>query len=308
MGRHSQRSTAVDLLRILGIIGVVAGHGFSDYAWSRPAFFTWQVPLFFMLSGFLYKPVPLGTEIRRRAQSLLLPYFFWLAIVTIVHILTVGPSQIDRTFWLNLLKGGSYIGFPYSAFWFITALFFLRIYVAVIKQRLIPVLAILGLLLSAIVPHWLPQVWWGAGLALPCAWFFGVGVLIHRLPLTRLGSGLLGGLLFLGGCVGFLAGAAPLDMKQGDFGTPTWSMLASGALCAGLIYLFITVFDSCSWPTVVHLSTAGLPVILLHPTILGLFSSNPFQSKPWVILFTLLTCWGVGLLASRWKITRRLLV
>ena len=46
------RVTSLDLLRVLGIVAVVATHAFYMTPARRLLLFTWQVPLFFVLSGY----------------------------------------------------------------------------------------------------------------------------------------------------------------------------------------------------------------------------------------------------------------
>jgi acyltransferase len=140
-----------------------------------------------------------------------------------------GPLYLKHQFTIdglwNLLWGGNHLGRPFFAFWFVTALF-----VAAIVHRLMqnfPVWVPWAMALCGLgVVYWagpaLANVPLSAGVAWPSLIFVLAGVAFRKMR-SRIDLGLKAGLaLFAVGAL--LAGsgvAAPLDMKQADFGTPT---------------------------------------------------------------------------------------
>ena len=79
--RGGTRSVGIDTLRIIGIAAVVVGHVWIDDT-TRAVIYTWHVPLFFVLTGYFWTPGrPIGGELRKRWQTLGVPYLAWLVIL-----------------------------------------------------------------------------------------------------------------------------------------------------------------------------------------------------------------------------------
>jgi fucose 4-O-acetylase-like acetyltransferase len=78
MGKES-RIVHMDIARGIGICLVVVGHNpiCQSGGWGYAIIFSFHMPLFFFLSGFFHKTYPtLLTDLKFRAEKLLLPYFF----------------------------------------------------------------------------------------------------------------------------------------------------------------------------------------------------------------------------------------
>lgn len=124
---NKQRVVSIDLLRLIGIVAVVATHAFGLTPMRRLLLFTWQVPLFFVLSGYFFRfDKDFKSDIRTRMRTLLVPYGAWLVIIAIVNYGYQHAHSVSLTpaYLIALIKGGYYIGAPFSVFWFFTALFF----------------------------------------------------------------------------------------------------------------------------------------------------------------------------------------
>lgn len=86
-----QRIDHIDVARGLGILLVVAGH--HPLVADQPGklfalIFAFHLPLFFFLSGMLFKPTqPLGTLLARRANGLLKPYAVVLLSIVAAQVL-----------------------------------------------------------------------------------------------------------------------------------------------------------------------------------------------------------------------------
>lgn len=104
----------IDITKGIAIILMVVGHSsipasFSRYIWS------FHMPLFFVISGFLYdadKYKRLESLIKRRIQTLIVPYVFFSIIAL------MGMSSLGLATWEELYKGWN--GY---ALWFIPVLF-----------------------------------------------------------------------------------------------------------------------------------------------------------------------------------------
>jgi len=131
-GSKVERVEWADILKGLGILTVVWGHSGSRNAFYM---FWFHMPLFFLISGYLYRFKPEQTGfvyVQRKVKHLLVPYFFYLVLLTLIMI-GVGiwkgypTGQFWHENWKALLLGGSLLEGVYATFWFTTCLFFTQI-------------------------------------------------------------------------------------------------------------------------------------------------------------------------------------
>lgn len=120
MGNTASRSVGVDTVRVIAIVAIVAGH-----AWTRDrsalVVYPWHVPLFFILSGYLWSGRrSLDQEARRRLETLGRPYLFWLLVLIASTLIVLGPEARDRV--IGALRGGAEALQPFTTFWFVSAL------------------------------------------------------------------------------------------------------------------------------------------------------------------------------------------
>ncbi|RJT80905.1 acyltransferase [Arthrobacter cheniae] len=300
----SQRSGAIDFIRVLGIVAVVAGHVWSSDL-VRNLLYTWHVPLFFFLSGYFWR---LGRtakdEVVKRGRTLGLPYAAWFAIIGIPYVIELLVSgNFGLGSFLRPLYGGSVAGRPFTTFWFVSVLFFTAIlYRAVTKLPIAiqAVVAAVGLGAGYLVGDVLAKTPLAIGSALPCLSFMLIGTVASRLhPRLRwrplLGLGLLsGGFALVWGGI-----STPLDMKGGDFGTPFVSMIVACAISFGLVLLAGFAFQSV--PLAVsrlftRLAASGFAAVLAHPAILWLLQTP--ADGTWIEFWIALVIpWAVGLIA-----------
>ena len=76
------RLSWLDVLKGIGIILVAIGH-----IYSNQIFFDWlysfHMPLFFLAAGWVYKEKTVLTDIKRRIQTIVIPYFSFGFLVLI---------------------------------------------------------------------------------------------------------------------------------------------------------------------------------------------------------------------------------
>lgn len=131
-GAIMKRVEWADVLKGLGILAVVWGHSGSKNAFYM---FWFHMPLFFFISGYLYKYKPEETElsyVRKKVRHLLVPYTCYLLLLALLMFsLSLWRGQSAAEFWsLNwqaFLLGGSLLAGIYATFWFTTCLFFTQI-------------------------------------------------------------------------------------------------------------------------------------------------------------------------------------
>ncbi|MFC9917646.1 acyltransferase family protein [Agromyces binzhouensis] len=266
------RSAGIDALRVVGVVAVVFAHIWAG-GLTHQAIYSWHVPVFFVLSGYLWREGrSIGEEVRRRARSLLLPYALWLVVVTVAwagFTAVVGTMQMPDP--VALVLGGARIGGQYAAFWFVTALF-----VAAVAMRALSAVATwLPLAVGAVVlgvayvqPEWVRWVPWSAGVGLAALVFVSAGDGLRRYR-DRVGAPLPIGLALVGvGLALTVSGVVPpVDMKAADFGAPIVSVVVSAAISCGLILVFEGVQERFpSWVSrgAIALAAVAMPVILGH--------------------------------------------
>lgn len=247
----SRRLPDVDLLRILAMTAVISGHVWAGPPGSgsiaRSCVYGWHVPLFFFLSGLLWKPAPsLGPELQKRFKQLIVPYLSWLVLLALL----AGPVGQERSpaakraDLTSLLLGGTHASGVFGAFWFIPAFFFTLLLLHSMRTlpEVIPyTVAILGLILCYLFGDVLRGIPLGLFHALPCSIFVLAGRTYSRSRLARLSDrkGLILGALFLFvPSVLFLSDTiATLDLKYLDLGSPVFSVVASLFACLGLVLM-----------------------------------------------------------------------
>ena len=300
----SPRSGAIDAVRVLGIVAVVAGHTLNTPL-VRPLFFTWHVPLFFFLAGYFWSNATLTEDLAKRARTLGRPYVTWLLIIALPFVLLDGQPTGARL--LGPFYDGTQSAMPYTTFWFVSALFFtvillrcLQIFPLLIRWAI----AIAGLALGYFAGSTLAQTPLSIGSALPCLCFVLFGTLAAKVR-PRIRRPALVGLALLALSATLIAAgfASPLDIKVGDFGTPVLSVLVAVSISFALVLVMEALFRHL--PVAVgdgatRLATAGFTVVLSHPLILWLMLKF-FPAVPdWGIFgIAVVVPWIVGLLSLR---------
>ncbi|WP_407306563.1 acyltransferase family protein [Desulfosporosinus sp. SB140] len=130
--RETEHLEWADILKGLGILTVVWGHAGSKISFYM---FWFHMPLFFWISGYLYRFKPRQKGIHfpmRKAKHLMVPYLFYLGLLTLLVIafdFWKGQSVVQfwSQNWKALLLGGSLLEGVYATFWFTTCLFSVQI-------------------------------------------------------------------------------------------------------------------------------------------------------------------------------------
>lgn len=123
-----RRELWIDAAKGFSIIFVVMGHS-GDAAANH--YLSWfRMPLFFLLSGLVFKPVDPGRYLgwaAKRTKGLMTPYFAYGLLIAVVLLLF---SFNIRGFAENIARlfyGGLSLTGPYGVFWFITCLLFTQL-------------------------------------------------------------------------------------------------------------------------------------------------------------------------------------
>lgn len=184
----AQRESWLDITKTMFIILIVVFH--SGETLLHDYIYWFLGPAFFVLSGYVFKPVKdwseFGSWLKSRAVRLLIPYTTFLILITLAkyalkyftHNLTASWVKADL---INLLIGGRFLP---GVFWFITCLFITEllfmVFYLLIKnpQRIIILISILYIVAHVETTFIDPQavmIPWNADVALICLSYYAFG-------------------------------------------------------------------------------------------------------------------------------------
>ena len=157
--KHNGRITWIDFFKGFGALLVIFGHS------SLPEYLAWWIwsfhmPMFFYISGYLFsnhKAIDLKQFLKRRVETLIVPYFFFSAILLILLPILNNSSKIPievRSF--DEVIHTLIYGWKGLALWFIPVLFFTEVLFAVLIKYLgkTSVISIVSICLLCLLNTW----------------------------------------------------------------------------------------------------------------------------------------------------------
>jgi Fucose 4-O-acetylase and related acetyltransferases len=197
IGYEGERVQWIDILKGLGILTVVWGHSGSPNSFYM---FWFHMPLFFLISGYLYcfKPQkPWGAYVGRKVKHLLIPYCFYLVLITFSRAsITLWRSQPFGQFlsenWKPFLLGGSLLEGVYATFWFTTCLFITQIFYDYLCRK-VPSALYKGLIVTGcfFLAYWESRykagvfMPWNVDVGLYALVFYAIGQVLRRTKLLE---------------------------------------------------------------------------------------------------------------------------
>ena len=196
MAESSKRQVWVDVAKTLAIVLVVVGHEGGPAAYIKYIYW-FHMPVFFLLSGYLFKPPDGWSSLRswlsKRSREVLVPYCAYLVLVTMVRYF-YAYRYLNASFVLkdlrDVLFGGRVPGVYYTVFWFFTCLFATQVLFALInllcKDSRLVMAAVAVAYLLAHVESWLmvshpPLVPWNLDVALIAVVYYAIGYFCKKL-------------------------------------------------------------------------------------------------------------------------------
>ncbi|WP_075557275.1 acyltransferase family protein [Parabacteroides timonensis] len=184
--KEIDRNISIDILKGIGILSMIIGH--SNFGSITEIYIAgFHMQLFFIISGLFFSPDKylLVDFLKRKAKSLLLPYFSF-ALITIFLCLIVNWIRGEELYPIeNILKGIVFSNraiFPITgALWFLQCLFFAELFfffIVKIKNKVI-LMILLGFIASLSYWQSISNVWFPFAIdsALSAVVFIGVGYL-----------------------------------------------------------------------------------------------------------------------------------
>ncbi|TPM02112.1 acyltransferase family protein [Mesorhizobium sp. B2-3-10] len=282
----TNREVWLDAAKGVGILLVVSAHiAGAGSSWWDGAFanavLLFHMPLFFVISGYVYKPADRSQLFWKKVTSLLVPYVAFLSFLTIAVIarnilLHEAPAPWElREMVVNDLLGGMRLWQDFGVFWFVTCLFLTQIVYNEAATwakgpgtlRMVGFIAVCIVLGYAIQTHWpMNRSPWAVAavpIALCCYWF-GDLLRTHQFRLRTLS-------LFVAtvGVVALAVAANGADiqfnMKYSIFGPPVVGLLIALALSVTVLMLVrrAAAIAAISAP-MAKLGEASLVIMFLH--------------------------------------------
>lgn len=198
----------IDIVRAVGMFLIIMGHTLEVYTYSivGKLIFAVHVPVFFVLSGYLYKEKTFKKVFKGGNVNLLLPYLATLLIVVIITRFNfIFPNWIYnldmRNFWISALYGSGTTLNPFwdksltinaiGAIWFLLAMYFGNIIFNFIIDSFRGNLYISGIVATIVTfvgfyltdtDIWLP---WSLNAAMASQLFYYSGYLIKKFDLIE---------------------------------------------------------------------------------------------------------------------------
>ncbi|WMY79689.1 acyltransferase [Citricoccus sp. I39-566] len=295
----------MDVLRIVSIVAVVAGHSYGPRLVGSEYLEIWRMPLFFFLTGYFWtRGRAFGHEVQARWRTLAVPYLIWAVIMSVAA--WAWTRDTPGEFWplmANGWYGGSDQTPPWWAFWFISVLFFVTLLRRFLERFPVAVawgIAVLGLALSLLPDGPIGRTPLGAGLALPCLFFVLAGELFRYSiqPRIRRNRALIGAVCVAVGLLAVTLGVEPLNIKFSGFGDFLLTPVVGALTAAGFVLVFGTVVNRLAQGAarpVNALVRTGTVVVLFHGWLLQTLVDVGILDDGAKFVLTVLISWAVGL-------------
>ncbi|SEN48596.1 Fucose 4-O-acetylase [Duganella sp. CF517] len=313
----------IDVLKGIGIIAVVAGHA---YTWENglilPFIYLFHMPLFFFLSGYLYKPSPdLAEYFRKKTFHLLVPYAAFLLLLVIVpeiyrFIATQNFVMYEAKLLIkNAVLGGHRLEGVAAVFWFVTCLFLTQqifnfLVVRFRQGMLLPVIA-LATALGFVNSWWYraAQAPLAANAVLAALPLFYAGYVFKRHEKARWITPLA---CFIGGLavVSLKAGLANFyDIKVTVYGIPGVTMVSALGITIALIAVAKQLARvPLAADGLVALGQASMVIMFVHQTILLRRADLGSANRVYGIVLAIAVSYLLYLVFKRFTLSRAFLL
>lgn len=270
----------IDVMKGLGMLTVVAGHIYGGEI-SRNIYI-FHMPLFFFISGYLFKPtLEYKKYFTKKIVHLLIPYFSFLIPL---YIFFMGFPSLDikeiTIYFARPIIGGRFLGGPFAVFWFVTCLFLtqqiMNYLINKINSKKLLLLMLSMLILSYSNTYIFPKIWlpWNANVIFASAPIFYIGY-IYKERTFKMNNILL---VILGVAVILLSFAYPqnvYDMKNAKYGIPIITLLSSLILILNIKFISVKISNyKFSYRVLSEIGKASMVIMYLHQPIQILTKSN----------------------------------
>lgn len=302
----------IDVAKGLGIISVVAGHIYSIEICKF--IYLYHMPLFFFISGFLFKPYNNQKSFFiKKAKSLLIPYFVFLIteIVLFTDFYHNGSLQI-LDILTKIIFGGKKLNGIIGVFWFVTCLFLtqqiMNILIVKLGIKITSILMFFFLILSYINSYFFKEISlpWNANVVLAASPIFFAGYLnkIYPLKIKNL-------YLFISGIAiltfSYLYQYNSYDMKITVYGYPFVTIISS-------LTIILIIKDLSKKISRIHLlkiifsdlGKSSLIIMFTHKPFIYVFREYLTTNQSYILFLSLIFSYFIYLILTKTKLTKAL--
>ena len=181
---RAERLSWLDVLKGIGIVLVAIGHIYSNqtvFNWL----YSFHMPLFFLAAGWVYKEKTILTDIKRRIQTIVVPYFsFGLLVLLYWQVIERRFRNSDMSFMDSLLGlfSGCYDNLDFNVhLWFLPCFFVIVVLFNILVmnlggRKIAYVVSALMSLIYVVLP--MPELPWGINRVFKYIGFYAVGVFL----------------------------------------------------------------------------------------------------------------------------------
>ena len=142
------------------------------------------MPLFFLAAGWVYKKKPILNDIKRRIETIVVPYFSFGLLLLIYWQLIERRFRDSNMSFVDSFKGllsGSYENLDFNVhLWFLPCFFMtvilFNVLVNVGEKKLAFIVSVLMSLIYIVLP--MPEIFWGVNRVFKYIGFYAIGVLM----------------------------------------------------------------------------------------------------------------------------------
>jgi fucose 4-O-acetylase-like acetyltransferase len=261
----------IDVLKGIGILSVVVAHVYEGPI--RIAIYAFHMPLFFFLSGYLFKPKSLYPFFFDKTLHLLVPYvsFLLLFYFPFTPLPDSSFKQIS-SYLMRPVLGGTWLWGYCAVFWFVTCLFLVQQIVNLLlvkfSIRLVSLIAF-GMLCLGYANEWLSPSFrlpWNAHVVLMALPIFYIGYLYKqytpKIPLLLVCALSLLSLISV-----LTINGLSYDMKFTKYGIPFISLAVSAVLTLFLQQISWKVSPMRLSKPFIELGNASMVLMYTHQPI-----------------------------------------
>lgn len=271
------RNDSIDVAKGLGIILVVIGHvmspvmsGNSILEWLYSVIYTFHMPLFFFVSGYVAKklvtkPVAKTELLKQRLLRLMVPYCVWAVIYLPMKIIMAEHVRFsDEYKWYSFFLGNN----PDGQLWFLYVLFVISIFMIffVTSKNIsaFTILFMIGSILAPLIPFSIGFTSITLTFSLYQVGFFFLGTLTAvKFDYNKVTTNITA---FIISAVVLVSYSVVLWLRKEE----VWFLQAMVALCAIYVCLFVSalIAKTKAKAPFIYLGKKSMEIYLIHGPLL----------------------------------------
>ena len=312
----------VNILKGFGILMVVVGHMTESQSKSGQLIYLFHMPLFFLISGYLFKPdKDLKNYFRKKSIHLMLPYISFLILIYLIPQIVLMFIDHNPSFYnlLHIVKtglvGGRELKGSAGTLWFISCLFLsqqlINILVSKYSAKLATCLVIFFFILGYIHSIFFRQYWLPLGLdvVLGAVPIFYIGYIFksYEMHIHLIVPASIIALLSI--VIIFKEYLLAYDMKSANYGFPLISIIFALSINYVLIYICKLFRNSKLVSLVISIGNASLIIMTVHKVILeNTTSMTSYTQEILRFLIAVTVSYAAYSLIKKFRTTRALLL